>query len=90
MTRPPNPSILLYPNPIVPAKLCRHLGHSIGVNKASVGQHHHLPPLGPSVSGLMQHLLILAEGDGRTAVLEDSPDHGKARPRCITASHTKQ
>ncbi len=77
VTGPPNPSISLHPNPVVPAELSRDSGHGIGVNKAPVGEHDNLHPLRQAVGGLVEHLPIRAEGDRGTAVLEHPPDHGQ-------------
>ncbi|MGB3494029.1 MAG: hypothetical protein WBA57_14965 [Elainellaceae cyanobacterium] len=41
---------------------------------------------GRSVGGLMEHLLILAEGDRSTAVLEHPLDHGQ----CPTSVHNRK
>jgi hypothetical protein len=77
MASPPNPSISLEPNSVMPPQMGRDSGHRIGVNKTPVGEQDYLHSLGQSVGGLIEHLPILTESNGGTAVFEYPPNHGQ-------------
>ena len=84
VTRPPNPGIALDPNPIVPAELSRHRGHGLGVNKAPLP----LGVIGWRLDGAS--LDTRAQATNALRCLSTCQTTGKARPRCTTASRTKQ